>query len=109
MGISWLVCHNPEIDWKTGEVKIARCLEECDKQWRPVQKKSGWEKQKKEEAKKEAGRKWEEKEEEKKRKQKKRKIVEIKKVVEEWEIWDEEEEALKLEREVKRIVPKKFH
>ena len=28
----WLACHNPEIDWKTGEVKIMRCLEECGKQ-----------------------------------------------------------------------------
>jgi len=25
----WLVCHNPEIDWRTGEVKMMRCLEEC--------------------------------------------------------------------------------
>jgi len=40
----WLVCHNPEIDWRTGEVKIMRCLEECGKQ-----EKSEWQKQKKEE------------------------------------------------------------
>jgi len=31
----WLVHHNPEIDWKTGEVKITRCLKEYGKQWRP--------------------------------------------------------------------------
>ena len=37
----WLECYNPEIDWKTGEVKMTRCLEECGKQWRPVQGKSG--------------------------------------------------------------------
>jgi len=37
----WLVCHNPEIDWRTGEVKMTRCPEECRKQWRPVQGKSG--------------------------------------------------------------------
>ena len=37
----WLARHNPEIDWRTGEVKIMRCLEECGKQWRPVQEKSG--------------------------------------------------------------------
>ena len=80
----WLAHHNPEIDWKTGEVKITRCLEECKKQWRPVQGKSGWEKQKEEEVKKEVERKKEEKE--KKKKQKKRKTVEVKKVVEEWEI-----------------------
>ena len=28
----WLACHNPEIDYRTGEVKITRCLEECGKQ-----------------------------------------------------------------------------
>ena len=31
----WLAHHNPEIDWRTGEVKIMRCPEECGKQWRP--------------------------------------------------------------------------
>ena len=29
----WLAHHNPEIDWKTGEVKMTRCPEECGKQW----------------------------------------------------------------------------
>jgi len=37
----WLACHNPEIDWRTGEVKMTRCPEECRKQWRLVQGKSG--------------------------------------------------------------------
>jgi len=32
----WLAHHNPEIDWKTGEVKMTRCPEEYGKQWRPV-------------------------------------------------------------------------
>jgi len=32
VGMPWLVCHNPEIDWRMGEVKMTRCLEECDKQ-----------------------------------------------------------------------------
>ncbi len=41
LGMLWLACHNPEIDWKTSEVKITRCPEECGKQWRPVQGKSG--------------------------------------------------------------------
>ena len=50
LGILWLVCHNPEIDWRTREVKMTRYPEECGKQWRPVQEKSGWEKQKEEEA-----------------------------------------------------------
>jgi len=61
LGMLWLACHNPEIDWRTGEVKITRCPEECGKQWRPVQGKLGWEKQKEEEAKEEAGRKREKK------------------------------------------------
>ena len=81
LGMLWLAHHNPEIDWRTGEVKMTRCLEECGKQWRPVQGKSGWEKQKKEEAKKEAGRKREERD--KKKKQKKGKTMEVKKVAEE--------------------------
>ena len=71
LGMPWLVHHNPEIDWRTGKVKMTRCLEECGKQWRLVQRKSGWEKQKKEEAKEEAGKKREEKEKRKKRKGKK--------------------------------------
>jgi len=32
LGMPWLEHHNPEIDWKTGEVKITRYLEECGKQ-----------------------------------------------------------------------------
>jgi len=31
LGILWLACHNPKIDWKTVEVKMMRCLEECGK------------------------------------------------------------------------------
>ena len=76
LGILWLACHNPEIDWKTGEVKMTRCPEEYGKQWRPVQGKPGWEKQKEEKAKEEAGKK--RKEKEKKKKQKKGKTMEIK-------------------------------
>jgi len=53
----WLAHHNPEIDWKTGKVKMMRCPEECGKQWRPEQGKLEWQKQKEEEAKEEAERK----------------------------------------------------
>ena len=81
LGMLWLAHYNPEIDWKTGKVKMTRCLEECGKQWRPVQRKLGWEKQKKEEAREEAGKKREEKE--KKKKMKKGKTMEVKKVMEE--------------------------
>ena len=66
----------------------------------------GWEKQKEEEAKEEVEKKKEEKE--RKKKQKGR-IEEVRKVAEEWEIWDEEEEATKSEAEAKRLVPEKFH
>ena len=31
LGIPWLACHNPEIDWRTGEVKMTRCSEEYGK------------------------------------------------------------------------------
>ena len=55
----------------------------------------------------EAGKKREEKE--RKKKQKKGKIMEVKKVAEKWEIWDEEEEAAKSEMEAKKLVPDKFH
>ena len=57
----WLAHHNPKIDWRTGEVKITRCPEECGKQWRPKQEKEGWQKQKEEEAKEEVGKRREEK------------------------------------------------
>jgi len=36
-------------------------------------------------------------------------MVEIRKVAEEWEIWDEEEEAAKSEEEAKKLVPENFH
>ena len=84
MGMPWLERHNPEIDWKMREVKMTRYLEECEKQWRPVQEKSEWEKQKEEEKREEAGRKREEKE--KKKIRKKGKTVEVRKVAEKWEI-----------------------
>jgi len=36
LGMPWLAHYNPEINWKTGKVKMMRCLEEYGKQWRPV-------------------------------------------------------------------------
>ena len=47
LGMPWLAYHNPEIDWRTGELKMIRCPEECGKQWRPKQGKLEWQKQKK--------------------------------------------------------------
>jgi len=46
LGISWLACYNPEIDWKTGEIQIMRCPDKCGKKWRTgKQTKPGWKKQ----------------------------------------------------------------
>ena len=36
-------------------------------------------------------------------------MIEVKKVAEEWEIWDEEEEVAKSEAEAKKLVPDKFY
>jgi len=32
LGMPWLACYNLEINWKTGEMKIMRCLDKCGKQ-----------------------------------------------------------------------------
>ena len=103
--MSWLACHNPEINWRTEEVKMMRCSEECEKQWRLRQEKVGQQKQKEEEKKEEIGKKQEEREKrqkKEKKKPKKERNIEVRKVAEEWEIWDEKEEA-------KKLVPAKFH
>jgi len=49
----WLRCHNLDIDWKMGEVKMTRYPDECGKKWRVgKQTKLGWKKQKEKEKKK---------------------------------------------------------
>ena len=30
LGFSWLKCHNPEIDWTKGTVKMTSCLRHCN-------------------------------------------------------------------------------
>ena len=35
--------------------------------------------------------------------------MEVRRVAEEWEIWDEEEPAVKSEEEAKKMVSEKFH
>jgi len=69
-------------------------------------RKIGWEKQKEEEKKEEAEKK---KEEKKKKNKPKKEKVEVRKITEEWEIWDEEEEVAKSEVEARKLVPEKFH
>ena len=54
LGMPWLRCHNPEIDWRMGEVKMTRCPEECGKKWKTGrQLKPGWKKQEEREEQKE--------------------------------------------------------
>jgi len=72
LGILWLVRHNSEIDWRTGEVKMMRCPEKCSKQWKLMQGKSGWEKQKEEKKREEVGKKQDEKKRRKNRKKERR-------------------------------------
>ena len=67
---------------------------------RSKQEKLGWEKQKKE------GKKREEKEKEKKRKKtKESKVIDVKRVAKEWEIWDDDEKVARSMEEVKKLVP----
>ena len=45
LGMPWLRHHNPEINWRMGEVKITRCPDECGKKWKTGrQMKPGWQK-----------------------------------------------------------------
>ena len=81
--------------WKTVETKAEKTRV---KKTKKQKKKMKWEekKQKKEEKNK------------RKKKPKKERTIEVKKIVKEWEIWDEKEEIVKLEKEAKRLVPKRF-
>jgi len=36
-------------------------------------------------------------------------MMEVKKVAEEWEIWDEQEKAAKCEKEIKKLVLQRFY
>ena len=106
-----LIRHNPEIDQRIGEVKMTRCSEKCEKQWRSKQKKLRWQKQKEKEKRKKAGRKREKKAEKKKEKKKpkKERKIEVRKVVEEQEIWNKKEKAAKSKAEARKLVLERFH
>ena len=43
------------------------------------------------------------------KKPKKKRTMEVKGMEEKWEIWDEEEEAAKLEKEANKLVPPRFY
>ena len=66
-----------------------------------------WQRQKEQEEKK-----WDKEEarrKQEKKNQKKKKVIDINQVAEEWEIWDKEEEAARLEEEAKKLVLEKLH
>ena len=92
---------------------MMRYPEECGKQQRPKQGNLDYKNKKKRRRKRDRERnekrrsKKRRKEEEEKTKRKR--IMEIKKVVEEQEIWDEEVEVAKFEEEAKKLVPQRFH
>ena len=96
LDMPWLGCHNPEIDWKTGEVKMTRCPNECEKKWRTgKQTKPGWKKQEEKEKKKEMRRLTTDKE-----------IVIVRIVAEKEEELDEEDMIV---RKTEEMVPRWFH
>jgi len=95
LGMSWLACHNPEIDWKTGEVKMTRCPDKCGKRWKTGrQTKPGWKKQ----------------QEKKKKKEMRRPMIEEEKIIARImkEKEEEEEDLIEL-RATEEIVPRRFH
>ena len=97
LGMPWLRRYNPEIDWKTGEVQMMRCPDECGKKWRTGrQTKPGWKKQ-----------------EEKKKKKEMRKLITdeeiaIARIVAEKEEELDEEDMIVV-RKTEEMVPKWFH
>jgi len=86
LGMPWLVAHNPEINWKTREVKMTRCLSLCGR----VRIK------------------------EKERKKKGKRVVTLEKekivrwAIDDKEDWGREEEIEKDHRKIKEMVPRKF-
>ena len=96
MGIPWLAYHNPEIDWKTGEVQMTRCLDECGKKWKTgKQMKPGWKKQQEKEEKKEIGKPRTDEE------------IAIARIVAKKE--EEEEKELIELRTTEEMIPQRFH
>ena len=92
MGMPWLRCHNPEIDWKTGEVKMTRCPEECGKKWKAgKQTKPGWKKQ------------------EEKEKKRGRSVVEEEKMIKRILTEKKKEEDVMEVRTTEEIVPRRFY
>ena len=93
--MSWLACHNPEIDWKTEEIQIMRCPDKCGKKWRTgKQTKPRWKKQQEKEEKKEM---------------RTDKEIAIARVIAEKEKELEEEEDMIDLKATEEMVPRQFH
>ena len=72
-------------------MKIMKCLEECEKQGEVKIAEAKEERKKKE------------------KKPKKKRMIETKKVAEEWKIWNEKKEATKSEEKAKKLVSQRFY
>ena len=97
LDMPWLAHHNPEIDWKTGEIQMTRCLNKCGKKWRTgKQTKPGWKKQQEKEERKEIRRPTTDKE------------IAIARIVAKKEEELDEEEVREL-RTTEEMVPRQFH
>jgi len=86
LDMPWLIAHNPEINWETGEVKMTRCPALCGKN-RQKKEKRKLEKRKREQEEEEA----------------------IRWTADEKEDWEKEKEMEIDHRKIEGIVPKKFH
>ena len=92
LGMPWLRRHNPEINWRTGEVKMTRCPNECGKKWKTGrQMKPGWKKQ----------------EEREEKKDRRRLTIKEKKMIA--RLVEEKEEDLIELRATEDMVPRRFH
>ena len=97
MGMPWLACYNPEIDWKTGEVQMTRCPNKCGKKWKTgKQTKLEWKKQQEKEERKEIRRLMTDEE------------IAIARIVAEKEEELDKEEVMEL-RTTEKMVPRRFH
>ena len=91
LGMPWLAAHNPEIDWKKGEVKMTRCPPWYGKDNRSKETRERQEKLKRREM----------------RKVEEEKVISW--VADEKEDWGREEEMEIDHCKIERMVPKRFH
>jgi len=87
LGMPWLVAHNPEINWETGEVKIMRCPPLCGRN-KEKGAKQKWEKKKRRGSEEEAAIRW---------------------AADKKEDWGREEEMEMDHQKIEGMVPKRLH